>query len=405
MVLMLALLAIASVLLSLVLAVMTTPSTSSSTSDFHLRPMNGFWLRTLLHTAGAHVVATRFGEWIAFLHQSRVVARSLFRPLLRFVLLSVALGLVFALFFLAPFSPAFAVEITDPSKVTSWVPARSDFLVGNYDEINVRSQYVQLVQKVKCASNQTRCRDQAAVGWINIPKTVAKKGDIVGVVLQQYNPAVTGWSEGMASSPTGNRPFSEPPDSYQDIVPRNWSPIGKEGQSVFLSADESAAYYKCIGDNGCGIGYLATTQLVCFHGGRSDSECRQEFMLTVMVISGGASKSDQLASDELRKSSEFQAMNNSGTAQQKGLESAQFKNQSQSLISSLKTIANTSASSCDISSVVHGMPLEFDFCSQPRPTFLGPLVSIPVGVVSLLLSIYLIRTIFREIESFRPKGS
>lgn len=111
--------------------------------------------------------------------------------------------------------------------------------------------------------------------------------------------------------------------------------------------------------------------------------------------------SNTVAGKQLEQYDTESKRDNSGKSQQSASANGKYEADSQSLIVALKQVANAPATNCRIAANTHGLPLDLDFCKDPPPSWLRPLVSIPLAIASLLLSITIVRSILSEIERFR----
>lgn len=174
-----------------------------------------------------------------------------------------------------------------------------------------------------------------------------------------------------------------------------WIAYGKPGYAELLAIRDNVAYFKCVNPDYCWV-----ESVVKLNHAPLKLNARY-YVMTSYIISGEASKTEQAAATEIEQVKKLEAQDNSGKTQQNALKDATFDRKSQSLISSISQIASAPASSCSVSAPVHGGDFSFNFCSDSRPPWLRPLISIPVAVTSILLSIHIVRATASEIEKFK----
>lgn len=112
------------------------------------------------------------------------------------------------------------------------------------------------------------------------------------------------------------------------------------------------------------------------------------------------SPANKKAEKELQQAQQLESQNNSGSDLQSSLSDDSFNQKSESLLTTIKNIAMAPPMDCKIS-VAGKIPLDMDFCADSRPAFLSPLITIPVGIASILLSIFVVKSIIREIHKFK----
>lgn len=110
------------------------------------------------------------------------------------------------------------------------------------------------------------------------------------------------------------------------------------------------------------------------------------------------SDSEKVASQELKDREKLESDAEEGIDAQ---ENQEYKNNSENLIQSLKTLADTPATDCRLQDDNSRLPLSLDFCDTPRPAFIIPLVAIPSAIAGIFLSIRIIKRIYAHLESFR----
>lgn len=339
------------------------------------RVMSTRFLPRLIRTAIHRVMGTRYILWITslrLLREEPLLLRT--RPYVLF-LLRLLFGCVFALFFLVQCSPVYADDYGDPSRVTPYTPANNSFVNVNGGNIAFYNDYVWIT-----GSAQTEVRN-----W-STTKGLAKPGDILAISAYVWDNSDS-FGNVFGSGYSDGRNFTD--DGIQ------WTAYGKPGYANLLAIRDNVAYFKCVNPDYCWVESVVNLR----HKARHLSD--RNYILTSYIISGEASRSEEAASRELEQVQALERQDNSGKTQQNGLQDQAFQNKSTSLVSALTQVASAPASNCRVGAPVHGGAFSFDFCDSARPSWLRPLISIPVAVTSLLLSIHIIRTTASEIEKFK----
>lgn len=292
--------------------------------------------------------------------------------------------------------PAYAGEFDSSGvKYIPYTPSSSPFLQVSNGSVSFYPDYVWLK-----ASGTT----PVSVSEFSTPIGLVKKGDILAISVYPWD-----------SSPDSFN-FSRYHGVFSRAVPgelgRNdetqvfysrlrWEALGKDPYTRLLAVRDNTAYFSCERDDYCWTSTLFQyAQNVFYEGQKSYSF--HGLVMTSYLIRSEQSPSDVVASEEKKKADALASQDNSGKVQQKQLENSAFHSQTSSLSSSLKQIVNAPARSCSVSGTAHtGLVLDFDFCSTPRPPWLGPLLSLPVAITSLFLSIHVVKMIASEIEKFR----
>lgn len=337
------------------------------------RVMSTRFLPRLIRTAIHRVMGTRYILWITslrLLREEPLLLRT--RPYVLF-LLRLLFGCVFALFFLVQCSPVYADDFVDSSRVTPYTPANGSFVTSSGGNVAFYEDYIWVT-----GSDETSIKN-----W-STTKGLAKPGDILAISAYVWD------NHDTYGSLFGNyvgRHFSD--DGIK------WRAYGKPGYSRLLAIRDNVAYFKCTHPDYCWV-----EDVVRFSHDPKLLTPRS-YIMTSYIISGDASKSEQAASRELEQVQALERQDNSGKTQQNGLQDQAFQNKSTSLVSALTQVANAPASNCRVGAPVHGGAFSFDFCDSARPSWLRPLISIPVAVTSILLSIHIIRTTASEIERFK----
>lgn len=318
---------------------------------------------------------TRYIELLRCLRLSRAVLRSSRRRPLLSRLLLLLCGCVFVLFSLVHCSPVYADDYADPGRITPYTPANNSFVNVNGGNIAFYNDYLWIT-----GSSETEVR-----GW-STTKGLAKPGDILAISAYVWD-NTDSYGNKYGKNYVDGRHFSD--DGIQ------WTAYGKPGYANLLAIRDNVAYFKCIHPDYCWVESVVNLR----HHEQFLPD--RNYILTSYIISGEASKSEQAAEKELKQAEELRSRDNTGTAQQQGLNNSSFKTKSTSLISALIQVADSPATKCSISAPVHSADFSFNFCSGSRPSWLRPLISIPVAVTSILLSIHIIKTIASEIDKFR----
>ncbi|WP_368387829.1 hypothetical protein [Schaalia turicensis] len=242
-----------------------------------------------------------------------------------------------------------------------------------------------------------------SVSEFSTPIGLVKKGDILAISVYPWDSSPDSFqylpSKGSFGPP---KVGSWTVDSTVFRSRLQWEAVGKDPYTRLLAVRDNTAYFSCERDDYCWtstlfrylqeVPYARVEGSFSFHG----------LVMTSYLIRSEQSPSDVVASEEKKKADALASQDNSGKVQQKQLENSAFNSKSSSLSSSLKQIVNAPARSCSVSGTAHtGLVLDFDFCSTPRPPWLGPLLSLPVAITSLFLSIHVVKMIASEIEKFR----
>ena len=291
--------------------------------------------------------------------------------------------------------PAYAGEFDSSGvKYIPYTPSSSPFLQVSNGSVSFYPDYVWLK-----ASGTT----PVSVSEFSTPIGLVKKGDILAISVYPW--------DNSPDSFTFSREFGYYIDKPHDYSPIHktttfysrlrWEALGKDPYTRLLAVRDNTAYFSCERDDYCWTSTLFkyVQEVQNDLGGKSSFH---GLVMTSYLIRSEQSPSDVVASEEKKKADALESQDNSGKVQQKQLENSAFKSKSSSLSSSLKQIVNAPARSCSVSGTAHtGFILDFDFCSTPRPPWLGPLLSLPVAITSLFLSIHVVKMIASEIEKFR----
>lgn len=340
-----------------------------------VRVMNGRFLPRLIRTVLHRVMGTQATQLLIslrLLREEPLLLRT--RPYVLF-LLRLLFGCAFALFFLVQCSPVYADDYADPSRITSYTPANNSFVNVNGGNIAFYNDYVWIT-----GSAQTEVRN-----W-STTKGLARKGDILAI-------SVYVWDNVDIYGPHAGGPYPGYRNYRTDGI--NWVAYGKPGYANLLAIRDNVAYFRCTSDE-----YCWAESVVNLHH-KVENLPNRNYIISSYIISGKASETEEAASKELEQVQALERQDNSGKTQQNGLQDQAFQNKSTSLVSALTQVANAPASNCRVGAPVHGGAFSFDFCDSARPSWLRPLISIPVAVTSILLSIHIIRTTASEIERFK----
>lgn len=340
-----------------------------------VRVMNGRFLPRLIRTVLHRVMGTQATQLLIslrLLREEPLLLRT--RPYVLF-LLRLLFGCAFALFFLVQCSPVYADDYGDPSRVTPYTPANNSFVNVNGGNIAFYNDYLWIT-----GSSETEVRN-----W-STTKGLAKPGDILAISAYVWD-NTDSYGNKYGKNYVDGRHFSD--DGIQ------WTAYGKPGYANLLAIRDNVAYFKCIHPDYCWVESVVNLR----HHEQFLPD--RNYILTSYIISGEASKSEQAASKELEQVQALERQDNSGKTQQNGLQDQAFQDKSTSLVSALTQVAGAPASNCRVGAPVHGGAFSFDFCDSARPSWLRPLISIPVAVTSILLSIHIIRTTASEIEKFK----
>lgn len=318
---------------------------------------------------------TRYIELIRCLRLSRAALRSSRRRPSWSRLLLLLCGCVFVLFSLVHCSPVYADDYADPGRITAYTPAGSAFVNVSGGSVAFYSDYLWVTGS-----------DVTQVTNFSTTKGLARKGDILAVSVYVWDNVDT-FGSNAGSQYQRYRNYST------DGI--NWIAYGKPGYANLLAIRDNVAYFRCTSDE-----YCWAESVVNLHH-KVENMPNRNYIISSYIISGEASKSEQAAEKELKQAEELRSRDNTGMAQQQGLNNSSFKTKSTSLISALIQVADSPATKCSISAPVHSADFSFNFCSGSRPSWLRPLISIPVAVTSILLSIHIIKTIASEIDKFR----
>lgn len=295
--------------------------------------------------------------------------------------------------------PAYAGEFDSSGvKYIPYTPSSSSFLQVSNGSVSFYPDYVWL---------KTSGTTPVSVSEFSTPIGLVKKGDILAISVYPWDstPDTFPYSSdrgflysSSSGAPGGGRPIALNEVFYSRL---RWEALGKDPYTRLLAVRDNTAYFSCERDDYCWTSTLFQyqQQINTVNGGTASFH---GLVMTSYLIRSGQSPSDVVASEEKKKADALASQDNSGKAQQKQLENSAFKSQTSSLSSSLKQIVNAPARSCSVSGTAHtGLVLDFDFCSTPRPPWLGPLLSLPVAITSLFLSIHVVKMIASEIEKFR----
>lgn len=295
--------------------------------------------------------------------------------------------------------PAYAGEFDSSGvKYIPYTPSSSPFLQVSNGSVSFYPDYVWLK-----ASGTT----PVSVSEFSTPIGLVKKGDILAISVYPWDnsPDSFTFTREFGYNHESNVHFSDVYKTSGFFSRLRWEALGKDPYTRLLAVRDNTAYFSCERNDYCWTSTLfqyvqnvptnsrvEKSPYFSFHG----------LVMTSYLIRSEQSPSDVVASEEKKKADALASQDNSGKQQQKQLENSAFKSQSSSLSSSLKQIVNAPARSCSVSGTAHtGLVLDFDFCSTPRPPWLGPLLSLPVAITSLFLSIHVVKMIASEIEKFR----
>lgn len=318
---------------------------------------------------------TRYIELIRCLRLSRAALRSSRRRPSWSRLLLLLCGCVFVLFSLVHCSPVYADDYADPGRITAYTPAGSAFVNVSGGSVAFYSDYLWVTGS-----------DVTQVTNFSTTKGLARKGDILAVSVYVWDNVDT-FGSNAGSQYQRYRNYST------DGI--NWIAYGKPGYANLLAIRDNVAYFRCTSDE-----YCWAESVVNLHH-KVENMPNRNYIISSYIISGEASKSEEAASKELEQVQALERQDNSGKTQQNGLKDQSFENKGTSLVSALTQVANAPASNCRVGAPVHGGAFSFDFCDSARPSWLRPLISIPVAVTSILLSIHIIKTTAGEIERFK----
>lgn len=353
-----------------------------------------FPLQALLMGLLPRVLRTRFIGLTSSLQLLWVGLRSFRRRFLSSRVLRYLFGVVFVLFSLLMSLPAYAGEFDSSGvKYIPYTPSSSPFLQVSNGSVSFYPDYVWL---------KTSDLTPLSVSEFSTPLGLVKKGDILAISVYPWDSSPDSFQY---SVPFGSLGHSVGSNAYirlnQFFRSRlRWEAVGKDPYTRLLAVRDNTAYFSCERDD-----YCWTSTLFQYAQKLRTPDADVSFtglVMTSYLIRSEQSPSDVVASEEKKKADALESQDNSGKVQQKQLENSAFKSQSSSLSSSLKQIVNAPARSCSVSGTAHtGFILDLDFCSTPRPPWLGPLLSLPVAITSLFLSIHLVKMIASEIEKFR----
>lgn len=286
--------------------------------------------------------------------------------------------------------PAYAGEFDSSGvKYIPYTPASSPFLQVSNGSVSFYPDYVWLK-----ASGTT----PVSVSEFSTPIGLVKKGDILAISVYPWNDSPDNFNHARSRGLYNKSSYSSTTAFYSRL---KWQALGKDPYTRLLAVRDNTAYFSCERDDYCWTSTLFDyfQQVSNQNGGYSYFD---GLVMTSYLIRSEQSPSDVVASEEKKKADALASQDNSGKQQQKQLENSAFQSQTSSLSSSLKQIVNAPARSCSVSGTAHtGFILDFDFCSTPRPPWLGPLLSLPVAITSLFLSIHVVKMIASEIEKFR----
>ena len=337
---------------------------------------------------------TRFIGLTSSLRLLKGALRSFRRRFSSSLVLRYLFGVAFVLFSLLMSLPAYAGEFdSNGVKYIPYTPSSSPFLQVSNGSVSFYPDYVWLK-----ASGTT----PVSVSEFSTPIGLVKKGDILAISVYPWDSSPDSFQY---SGPFGSVGHSSGSNAYVSLNQffrsrLQWEAVGKDPYTRLLAVRDNTAYFSCERDDYCWTSTLFqyaqelnTNQgKVSFHG----------IVMTSYLIRSEQSPTDVVASEEKKKADALASQDNSGKVQQKQLENSAFQSQTSSLSSSLRQIVNAPARSCSVSGTAHtGLVLDFDFCATPRPPWLGPLLSLPVAITSLFLSIHVVKMIASEIEKFR----
>lgn len=292
---------------------------------------------------------------------------------------------MFALFSLVTClpAPAHASDFYDSSNITPYSPQDARHVSVEGASVSYYPDYLWIQTQGKHVN----------VSNFSTTKGLAKPGDILAISIYRYD-AEDSFLSGDGAGHGVARIIAS------DGV--NWTAYGKPGYSQLLSVRGNTAYFKCVNADYCWVEGVAKLQRNYFALGSPNHQERvPTYVVSSYIISGDAAKDQQVASKELEQFKALEGQDQTGNVQQQGLNNAAYTQKGTSLVSALTRVANAPASSCRVDAPVHGANFSFDFCSSSRPSWLRPLISIPVAVTSLMLSIHIIKATFREIERFK----
>ena len=294
--------------------------------------------------------------------------------------------------------PAYAGEFdSNGVKYIPYTPSSAPFLQVSNGSVSFYPDYVWLK-----ASGTT----PVSVSEFSTPIGLVKKGDILAISVYPWDSTPDSFTyssdrgflySSNSGAPGGGRPIALTEAFYSRL---RWEAVGKDPYTKLLAVRDNTAYFSCERDD-----YCWTSTLFQYVQKLRTPDADVSFtglVMTSYLIRSEQSPSDVVASEEKKKADALASQDNSGKVQQKQLENSAFNSKSSSLSSSLKQIVNAPARSCSVSGTAHtGFILDLDFCSTPRPPWLGPLLSLPVAITSLFLSIHVVKLIASEIEKFR----
>lgn len=293
--------------------------------------------------------------------------------------------------------PAYAGEFDSSGvKYIPYTPSSSPFLQVSNGSVSFYPDYVWLK-----GSGTT----PVSVSEFSTPIGLAKKGDILAISVYPWDDSPDSfqyaWSKGLYAHPSSQSLWTTDFTVFRSRL--QWEAVGKDPYTRLLAVRDNTAYFSCERDDYCWTSTLFRYFQEVVNTGRvSGNAYFNGLVMTSYLIRSVQSPSDVVASEEKKKADALAAQDNSGKAQQKQLENSAFNSKTSSLSSSLKQIVNAPARSCSVSGTAHtGFILDLDFCSTPRPPWLGPLLSLPVAITSLFLSIHVVKLIASEIEKFR----
>lgn len=259
--------------------------------------------------------------------------------------------------------------------MVQYVPASATFVHAEGGSAAFYSDYVWV-----SGSGETKIKN-----W-STTKGLAKAGDILAISAYVWNGSDY-YGNYQGSQIAKNREY------LSDGI--KWAAFGKPGYAKLLKIENNTAYFKCLSNDYCWAEEVVTFQ----HS--VETQPSRGYVMTSYIISGEASKTEQAATKELEQIKALEGQDKTGKTQQNGLNNAAFTQKGTSLVSALTQVANAPASNCRVAAPVHGGNFSFNFCEASRPSWLRPLISIPVAVTSLMLSIHIIKTTAREIERFK----
>lgn len=291
--------------------------------------------------------------------------------------------------------PAYAGEFDSSGvKYIPYTPSSAPFLKVSSGSVSFYPDYVWL---------KTSGTAPVSVSEFSTPIGLVQKGDILAISVYPWNdsPDNFAYAHSRGEYVYGSGSSSSTAETTAFYSRLKWQALGKDPYTRLLAVRDNTAYFSCERDD-----YCWTSTLFDYFQQISNRNSGYSYfdglVLTSYLIRSEQSPTQVVASEEKKKADALASQDNSGKVQQKQLENSAFKSQTSSLSSSLKQIVNAPTRSCSVSGTAHtGFALDLDFCATPRPPWLGPLLSLPVAITSLFLSIHIVKLIASEIEKFR----